>query len=306
MEEVKKPSVDAERSKKVLSANPPEIGAHVESEGDTDRVLHKEAVDAIKKNAMRNEQRITRTLSKNINAPNFNPYIDRARTPSPPLPPGDRPLKRSEQNLGPRKCYNDGNGNIKLLPVAEVDRLMRERMEREKAAQEAAQAALASQPPPPPPPSPPPSAVFNPLLHKKLQRMTEQNIPMKDPYANDDIVQVGDQPEQRAPWKPMKIRFDSNYCLCKQYCSIFPPLFAFHLSFFSSLSTCQCLEKSTSVRPRREIPTTMAPPPSLDGVLVRESRFNSRTAEINNRSAVSMFPLLSILNFPPPFHSTRP
>ncbi len=232
MEEVKKPPVGAERSKKVLSANPPEIGAHVESEGDTDRVLHKEAVDAIKKNAMRNEQRITRTLSKNINAPNFNPYIDRARTPSPPLPPGDRPLKRSEQNLGPRKCYNDGNGNIKLLPVAEVDRLMRERMEREKAAQEAAQAALASQPPPPPPPSPPPSAVFNPLLHKKLQRMTEQNIPMKDPYANDDIVQVGDQPEQRAPWKPMKIRFDSNYCLCKQYCSIFPPLFAFHLSFF--------------------------------------------------------------------------
>ena len=207
----------------------------MESEGDTDRVLHKEAVDAIKKNAMRNEQRITRTLSKNINAPNFNPYIDRARTPSPPLPPGDRPLKRSEQNLGPRKCYNDGNGNIKLLPVAEVDRLMRERMEREKAAQEAAQAALASQPPPPPPPSPPPSAVFNPLLHKKLQRMTEQNIPMKDPYANDDIVQVGDQPEQRAPWKPMKIRFDSNYCLCKQYCSIFPPFIRFSsfLFFFS-------------------------------------------------------------------------
>ena len=40
---------------------------------------------------------------------------------------------------------------------------------------------------------------------------------MKDPYANDDIVQVGDQPEQRVPWKAIKIRFDSNYCLCKEY-----------------------------------------------------------------------------------------
>ena len=55
----------------------------------------------------------------------------------------------------------DEDGRIMLLSMAKVDRLMRERSEREKAAQAALLLLL-------PPPPPPPSTVFSPQLHKKL------------------------------------------------------------------------------------------------------------------------------------------
>ncbi len=87
--------------------------------------MHKEVVGTIKKSAIRNEQRITRAL--------MNSAINCAMTPSPPPPLGTLLLKRSQQQ-GPRKCYMDEEGRVTLMPVAEVDRLMRERSEREKAA----------------------------------------------------------------------------------------------------------------------------------------------------------------------------
>ncbi len=187
----------------------------MESNLNTELVLHKEAIDAIKKSTVRNEQRITRAL------------IDCALTPSRPPPPGTGPKTSggTQQHKEQRKCYMDENGRVMLLPVLEVDRRIRERSEREKAAQ----TALPSLPPLLPPP--PPLAVLSSQLHKKLERMTEQHIPMNDPYANDDIVQVGDQLEQCMPWKAMKIRFYSNYCLCKQY--RFPNRFPSFVHFFS-------------------------------------------------------------------------
>ncbi len=217
-------AVGAERSKKILSANPSQIGVHVEDMQDTERVLHKDAVNAIKNNAVRNEQRITKAL---IADPALNPQLDLH------LPKESSELEVAEypKKTVPRFIFEGDDGRISLVPAADLDRLMREKSEREK--ERAAQAAL-EPPPPPPPPLPSPSAVFNPQLHKKLERMTEQHIPMKDPYANDDIVQVGDQPEQRTPWKPMKIHFDSNYCLCKHY--HFPTRFPFRSFIFFFLS----------------------------------------------------------------------
>ena len=61
----------------------------------------------------------------------------------------------------------------------------------------------------PMPPGPPPA------VPAALARATEETGALKDPYKANDVVYVGMEPEQKTPYKPIKIRFDKNHCLSK-------------------------------------------------------------------------------------------
>ncbi len=56
----------------------------------------------------------------------------------------------------------------------------------------------------------PPSAV-----PKALARTTEETWPLRDLYKAKDMVYQGVEPEQKAPYNPIKICFDKSHCLSK-------------------------------------------------------------------------------------------
>ncbi len=111
-----------------------------------------------------------------------NVQMDRALTPSPPPLPGSQPPPPSPPPLprSPQKAITDTIGRVTLLSLEAAERRVAEGTGFQGSGPQLPQWI---------------TNVFMLQLHKKLERMTEQNISMKDPYTSDNVVQVSDQPE---------------------------------------------------------------------------------------------------------------